>query len=131
MYELIRVGQERLIGEIIRLENDSATIQASLETDVTLSFCGRIFLCYTRMQGLGSLLYALDIHAVVSALEYLYGLHEQACCNEQPEARIADILSTHQCTRTKLPSCGDSNGADMEADVQVLHQKANGCCAIS
>lgn len=27
MYELIRVGQERLIGEIIRLENDSATIQ--------------------------------------------------------------------------------------------------------
>ena len=29
MYELIRVGQERLIGEIIRLENDSATIQVS------------------------------------------------------------------------------------------------------
>lgn len=27
MYELIRVGQERLIGEIIRLENDSATVQ--------------------------------------------------------------------------------------------------------
>ncbi len=27
MYELIRVGKERLIGEIIRLENDSATIQ--------------------------------------------------------------------------------------------------------
>ncbi len=30
MYELIRVGQERLIGEIIRLENDSATIQVTL-----------------------------------------------------------------------------------------------------
>lgn len=27
MYELIRVGKERLIGEIIRLENDSATVQ--------------------------------------------------------------------------------------------------------
>lgn len=29
MYELIRVGKERLIGEIIRLENDSATIQVN------------------------------------------------------------------------------------------------------
>ena len=29
MYELIRVGKERLIGEIIRLENDSATIQVT------------------------------------------------------------------------------------------------------
>ena len=28
MYELIRVGAERLIGEIIRLEADTATIQA-------------------------------------------------------------------------------------------------------
>jgi hypothetical protein len=27
MYELIRVGQDKLIGEIIRLEGDSATIQ--------------------------------------------------------------------------------------------------------
>lgn len=31
MYELIRVGKERLIGEIIRLENDSATIQVCLK----------------------------------------------------------------------------------------------------
>ena len=69
MYELIRVGQERLIGEIIRLENDSATIQASFDTYVTLSFCGRVFLCYTRTQGLKSLLFALDVHAIVSALE--------------------------------------------------------------
>lgn len=29
MYELIRVGQERLIGEIIRLEGESATIQVT------------------------------------------------------------------------------------------------------
>ena len=64
MYELIRVGQERLIGEIIRLENDSATIQASLDTNVTLSFCGRVFLCYTRTQGLEPLLCALDAHAI-------------------------------------------------------------------
>ena len=27
MYELVRVGAERLIGEIIRLEQDTATIQ--------------------------------------------------------------------------------------------------------
>ena len=27
MYELVRVGAERLIGEIIRLEGDNATIQ--------------------------------------------------------------------------------------------------------
>jgi hypothetical protein len=30
MYELVRVGNDSLIGEIIRLEGDSATIQASL-----------------------------------------------------------------------------------------------------
>ena len=29
MYELVRVGNDSLIGEIIRLEGDSATIQAS------------------------------------------------------------------------------------------------------
>lgn len=27
MYELLRVGQEKLVGEIIRLEGDTATIQ--------------------------------------------------------------------------------------------------------
>lgn len=27
MYELVRVGNDKLIGEIIRLEGDSATIQ--------------------------------------------------------------------------------------------------------
>ena len=31
MYELIRVGADNLIGEIIRLEGDSATIQVSAE----------------------------------------------------------------------------------------------------
>lgn len=29
MYELVRVGHDNLIGEIIRLEGDSATIQGS------------------------------------------------------------------------------------------------------
>lgn len=29
MYELIRVGQDKLIGEIIRLEGNNATIQVS------------------------------------------------------------------------------------------------------
>lgn len=30
MYELVRVGYDKLIGEIIRLEGDSATIQGIL-----------------------------------------------------------------------------------------------------
>lgn len=30
MYELVRVGNDNLIGEIIRLEGDSATIQGLL-----------------------------------------------------------------------------------------------------
>lgn len=29
MYELVRVGHDNLIGEIIRLEGDSATIQGA------------------------------------------------------------------------------------------------------
>lgn len=29
MYELVRVGHDKLIGEIIRLEGDSATIQGA------------------------------------------------------------------------------------------------------
>ena len=32
MYELVRVGRDNLIGEIIRLEGDSATIQVYEET---------------------------------------------------------------------------------------------------
>ena len=31
MYELVRVGTEKLLGEIIALDNDIATIQVSLE----------------------------------------------------------------------------------------------------
>jgi len=30
MYELVRVGRDNLIGEIIRLEGDSATIQGAI-----------------------------------------------------------------------------------------------------
>ncbi len=33
MYELIRVGADNLIGEIIRLEGDSATIQVSTASE--------------------------------------------------------------------------------------------------
>lgn len=32
MYELVRVGIYKLVGEIIRLENDTATIQVYEET---------------------------------------------------------------------------------------------------
>lgn len=31
MYELVRVGHDNLIGEIIRLEGDSATIQGTIK----------------------------------------------------------------------------------------------------
>jgi len=40
MYELVRVGAERLIGEIIRLEQDTATIQVC--RCVPRSSCGAI-----------------------------------------------------------------------------------------
>jgi hypothetical protein len=48
MYELIRVGNDKLIGEIIRLEGDSATIQVPasgllLEEDLALLW---LLLCY-------------------------------------------------------------------------------------
>jgi V-type H+-transporting ATPase subunit A len=36
MYELVRVGHDELVGEIIRLEGDMATIQVYEETCNTL-----------------------------------------------------------------------------------------------
>lgn len=44
MYELVRVGHSELVGEIIRLEGDMATIQVYEETCILwvqiLSVCG-------------------------------------------------------------------------------------------
>lgn len=37
MYELVRVGHDRLVGEVIRINADQATIQVYEETG-TLSF---------------------------------------------------------------------------------------------
>lgn len=37
MYELVRVGTEELVGEIIRLEGDTATIQVYEETCTYMS----------------------------------------------------------------------------------------------
>lgn len=37
MYELVRVGHEELVGEIIRLEGDMATIQVYEETCMLIS----------------------------------------------------------------------------------------------
>lgn len=50
MYELIRVGIDRLIGEIIRLEGDSATIQVRtfpLRSLFVSSFLFLSFLLYS------------------------------------------------------------------------------------
>lgn len=37
MYELVRVGHSELVGEIIRLEGDMATIQVYEETCILLN----------------------------------------------------------------------------------------------
>lgn len=44
MYELVRVGHSELVGEIIRLEGDMATIQVYEETCI-LFFCCALFAC--------------------------------------------------------------------------------------
>lgn len=45
MYELVRVGHDELVGEIIRLEGDLATIQVYEETCILLkqTFILRLF----------------------------------------------------------------------------------------
>ena len=40
MYELVRVGHSELVGEIIRLEGDMATIQVYEDTCILLSSYG-------------------------------------------------------------------------------------------
>lgn len=42
MYELVRVGHSELVGEIIRLEGDMATIQVYEETCILFYPCGDI-----------------------------------------------------------------------------------------
>ena len=39
MYELVRVGYDRLVGEIIKLEGDTASIQCYEETGVCRVGC--------------------------------------------------------------------------------------------
>lgn len=51
MYELVRVGHSELVGEIIRLEGDMATIQVYEDT------C--IFFCYAELE-YGSIFCAAD-----------------------------------------------------------------------
>lgn len=38
MYELVRVGQDELVGEIIRLEGDTATVQVYEDTCILNAF---------------------------------------------------------------------------------------------
>ena len=38
MYEVVRVGKERLVGEIIRLEEDTASIQVYEDTSGMFKF---------------------------------------------------------------------------------------------
>ena len=44
MYELVRVGHDNLIGEIIRLEGDSATIQGQLLL-INIGFMDLVLYC--------------------------------------------------------------------------------------
>ena len=48
MYELVRVGHYELVGEIIRLEGDMATIQVYEDTCILLERCStlKIVLCH-------------------------------------------------------------------------------------
>ena len=39
MYELVRVGHSKLVGEIIKLEGDTASIQVRLRLDYTVDAC--------------------------------------------------------------------------------------------
>jgi vacuolar-type H+-ATPase catalytic subunit A/Vma1 len=45
MYELVRVGHSELVGEIIRLEGDMATIQVYEETCILLWSISYHLLC--------------------------------------------------------------------------------------
>lgn len=46
MYELVRVGYHELVGEIIRLEGDMATIQVSLSIILNISSSLLLILIY-------------------------------------------------------------------------------------
>lgn len=41
MYELVRVGHDKLVGEVIRIESDKATIQVYEETGLSRSWQSR------------------------------------------------------------------------------------------
>lgn len=47
MYELVRVGYFQLVGEIIRLEGDMATIQVNITKFITVLVC-LLILNYSR-----------------------------------------------------------------------------------
>lgn len=54
MYELVRVGHSELVGEIIRLEGDMATIQVYEETCILFLPCS-----FSAAAGIIDLLYSL------------------------------------------------------------------------
>ncbi len=60
MYELVRVGYGELVGEIIRLEGDMATIQVINEKEVTFRLL--IFIC--AMSGLSAAYIQLRLQGV-------------------------------------------------------------------
>lgn len=48
MYELVRVGNDKLIGEIIRLEGDNATIQGkSKQKDLAFQIASGLYRAYS------------------------------------------------------------------------------------
>jgi V-type H+-transporting ATPase subunit A len=60
MYELVRVGHDSLIGEIIRLEGDSATIQGITECNSASHLHHEFLTCITKISQIFlSLLYAV------------------------------------------------------------------------
>ena len=70
MYELVRVGHSELVGEIIRLEGDMATIQVYEETCILSFVVKQVNVCF---QG------ALLVAAVVVCLVSLNFMLQLAC----------------------------------------------------
>lgn len=61
MYELVRVGHDNLIGEIIRLEGDSATIQGCLLLSSPTFWFLFYFLCFHGRKQLKVILFSVSL----------------------------------------------------------------------
>ena len=69
MYELVRVGHDKLVGEIIRLEGDKATIQV---TKLNYEFCPQL----TSTIGSKLVVFIQNSFTTNFSLEYSFNVYE-------------------------------------------------------